>query len=148
MVGPALLFRAQILGGAGRWREAKELLVELLRAHDLADCWLHQLPLVLAELGGGREYLAALGDEQPTTPWLDAGCAAATGDFGRAAEVYQVIGARAAEAQSRLLAAEALIASGRRAEAGAELARALDCFRSVGATAYTSRGERLLTASA
>jgi hypothetical protein len=99
-------------------------------------------------LDRGREYLAALGDEHPATPWLEAGRSAATGDFGRAAEVYEEIGARGAEAQARLLAAEALIAKGRRAEADTELARALAYFRSVRATAYTSRGEALLAASA
>ena len=45
-------------------------------------------------------------------------------------------------------AAEALITDGRRAEADAELARALAYFRSVRATAYTGRGEALLAASA
>jgi class 3 adenylate cyclase/tetratricopeptide (TPR) repeat protein len=147
-VGPGLLFHARVLIGAARPREADDLLVELLRDHDLADPWQHQLPLLLAELGRGREYLAALGDEHPATPWLEAGRAAASGDFWRAAAGYGKIGARAAEAQARLLSAEALIAEGRRAAADAELTRALAYFRSVGATAYTRRGEALLAASA
>jgi class 3 adenylate cyclase len=147
-VGPALLSRARVLVGAARQQEADGPLVELLRDHDLVDAWQHQLPLLLVELGRGREYLAALGDEHPTTPWLEAGRAAASGDFQRAAAGYEEIGARAAEAQARLLAAEALITEGRRAEADAELARALAYFRSVRATAYTDRGEALLAASA
>ncbi len=148
VLGPALLLRARVLVGAARQQEADELLVELLRDHDLADYWLRQLPLLLVELGRGPEYLAALGDEQPATPWLEAGRAAASGDLRRAAAVYEEIGARAAEAQARLLLAEALIAEGRRAEADAELARALAYFRTVRATAYTSRGEKLLAATA
>jgi tetratricopeptide (TPR) repeat protein len=148
VLGPALLFRAQVLVDAGRQRKADELLIELLRDHDLADYWLRRLPLLLTGLGRGPEYLAALGDEQPATPWLEAGRAAASGDLRRAAAVYEEIGARAAEAQARLLLAEALIAEGRRAEADAELARALAYFRSVRATAYTSRGEALLAATA
>ncbi len=148
VLGPALLSRARVLVGAARQQEADGLLVELLRDPDLADCFQHQLPLLLTELGRGREYLATLGDEQPATPWLEAGRAAASGDLRRAAAVYEEIGARAAEAQARLLLAEALIAERRRAEADAELARALAYFRSVRATAYTSRGEELLAASA
>ena len=149
VLGPALLSHARVLVGAARQQqEADGLLVELLRDHDLADCFQHQLPLLLTELGRGREYLALLGDERPATPWLEAGRAAASGDLRRAAAIYEEIGARAAEAQARLLLAEALIAEGRRAEADAELARALAYFRSVGATAYTSRGEVLLAAAA
>jgi class 3 adenylate cyclase len=147
-VAPALLFRARVLVGAARREEADRLLAELLRDHDLAELWLHQLPLLLVGMGRGREYLAALGDEDPATPWLEAGRAAASGEFRRAAAVYEEIGARAAEAQARLFAAEALFTEGRRAEPDAELARALAYFRSVRATAYTGRGEALLAASA
>ena len=148
LAGPALLFRARVLVGAGRQRETDELLVELLRGHDLADCWLHHLPLLLAELGRGGEYLAALGDEHPATPWLEAGVAAASGELGKAAAVYEEIGARAAEAHARLLLAEVLLAEGRRPEADADLHRSLAYFRSIRATAFTSRGEALLTATA
>ena len=42
------------------------------------------------------EYLATLGEEHSATPWLEAGRAAATGDFRRAAAGYEEIGARAA----------------------------------------------------
>jgi len=148
VVGPGLLFRTQVLVGAGRDHEAGELLVEFLRDHDLGDPWMHQAPLLLAELGRGGEYLAALGGEHPATPWLEAGRAAASGELGKAAAVYEEIGARAAEAQARLLLAEALLAEGRRAEADAELHRSLAYFRSVRATAFTSRGEALLAATA
>ena len=148
VVGPALLSRARVLVGAGRDDEAGELLAELLRDSDLCDPQIRQLPLLLAELGRGDEYLAALGDEQPTTPWLEAGVAAAAGDLEKAAALYEEIGARAVEAQARMLLAEALLAEGRRAEAGAELHRSLAYFRSVRATAFTSRGEPLLAATA
>jgi len=148
VVAPGLLFRAQVLVGAGRNHEAGELLVEFLRDHDLGDPWMHQAPLLLAELGRGNDYLAALGDEHPATPWLEAGEAAALGELGKAAAIYEEIGARAAEAHARLLLAEALLAEGRRAEADAELHRSLVYFRSVRATALTSRGEALLAATA
>jgi hypothetical protein len=147
-VRPALVYRALVLAGVGRQQEADPLIAEYLRDHDLGGSHQHQLPLLLAELGRGDEYLAALDDEQPTTPWLDAGRAAASGELARAAAIYAEIGAQAAEAQARLLLAEALLAEERRADADFELASALRYFRSVKATAYTSRGEALLAATA
>ena len=52
------------------------------------------------------------------------------------------------EADARLRAAEQHAAAGRRAEASAELDRALAFYRSVGATRYIRQGEALLAASA
>jgi hypothetical protein len=51
-------------------------------------------------------------------------------------------------AMTRLHAADVLVASGRRAEAGEHLQQALAFFRSVGATRYARAGEALLAASA
>jgi hypothetical protein len=50
-------------------------------------------------------------------------------DFRGAAETYDEIGVPALAADARLLAAEALVAEGRRAEADAELQRALAFYR-------------------
>jgi hypothetical protein len=147
-VGPALIFRARALVAAGRQREADALIAELLGAHDLSDPWLHQLPFLLAELGRSNAYLAALGDDAPATPWVDAARAVAGGEYERAAEVFGLIGARAPEAQARLLRAEELIAGGRRREADLELDRALAYFRSVKAAVFTRRADALLTATA
>jgi tetratricopeptide (TPR) repeat protein len=148
LLGPALLWRARALVDAGRAEEANALVTELLGEHDPAMHWLHELPLLLVRLGREQEYLAALGDESQTTPWIEAGRAAATGDLQTAAAIYGEIGVRGAEAQARLLAAERLIAEGRRAEADAELRNALAFFREVHATAYVARGEALLAAIA
>lgn len=52
------------------------------------------------------------------------------------------------EADARLLAAEQHARAGSRAEASAELDRALAFYRSVGATRYVREGEALLPASA
>jgi len=102
----------------------------------------------LTELGRGEEYLTALEDEPATTPWVDAARAVASGEFGRGAEIYAKIGARALEAQARLLHAERLVGAGRRAEADVDLGRSLAYFRAVGATAYARRGEALVAATA
>jgi hypothetical protein len=146
VVAPSLLYRARTLVAAGRREEAEPLLLELLRAYNLADTSLHQLPFLLSELDRGKEYLAALPDAE-STPWVEAGRAVARAEFGAAAGIYGRIGARAPEAQARLLEAQLLLREGRRAEADAELTLALAYFRSVGASAYTRRGESLLAAS-
>jgi hypothetical protein len=52
------------------------------------------------------------------------------------------------EAFLRLRAAEALVEAGRRAEADAQLQRALAFYRSVGATAYIRAAEGMFAASA
>jgi class 3 adenylate cyclase/tetratricopeptide (TPR) repeat protein len=148
LVGPGLLYRARTLVAAGKLDEANLLLVELLRDHDPAEASQHQLPFLLAELERDPEYLAALRDETHSTPWVEAGRAVASAKFAAAANVYAEIGARAAEAQARLLHAEELVREGRRAEADAELTRALAYFRGAGASAYTRRGEALLAATA
>ena len=58
------------------------------------------------------------------------------------------MGAGPHEAYARLRAAENLVREGRRAEADAELERALAFWRTAGATAYVREGEALLAASA
>ncbi len=82
------------------------------------------------------------------TPWDKAVVALLEGDAIAAADGYAAIGATALEAHTRLIAAEQLIAAGRRKEGERELSRALVFFRSVGATYYLDRGEALLAASA
>ncbi|MDQ5820051.1 MAG: hypothetical protein M3540_01240, partial [Actinomycetota bacterium] len=147
-ITPALLGHTQVLVAAGRQAEADVLLAELLGGYELSPAWLHYLPLLLCELGRGQEYLAATEGERLPTPWIEAGRAAASGDFARAIELYEAIGARPAEARVRVLAAEALVGDGRSAEAHTTLQPALAFYRGVGAKAYVSRAEALLAASA
>jgi tetratricopeptide (TPR) repeat protein len=147
VVVPALTCRAQALAAAGREREADEVLATLLGSHDLAYAWITKLPLLLIQLGRGGDYLAAA-ENVPTSPWTKAARAAASGDLGSAAELYGQIGARAMEAEARLLHAEALVRARRRAEANAELDRALPYFRSIGAGAFIRRAEKLVAATA
>jgi class 3 adenylate cyclase len=140
-LAPALADAARGLVALGRAAEADDLVAELLRDHrdDFGAQWLRELPLLLAELGRGDEYLAAAADARPS-PWLDAGVLVARGDFAEAAGAYETIGARATEAWARLLAAEA---SGDAVQAE----RALEYFRSVRATPYVRRCEAVLGAS-
>jgi 16S rRNA G966 N2-methylase RsmD len=71
-----------------------------------------------------------------------------TRNFSRVADLYAGFGAPTLEAEARLCAAEELIESGRRAAGEAELQKALDFYRSVGAPYYVERGESLRAASA
>ena len=71
------------------------------------------------------------------TRWLDAACAFARGEYVRAGDLFREIGSVPNEAYARL-------ASGR----AAEVQRALEFYRSVGATTYIRRAEALLPASA
>ena len=80
----------------------------------------------------------------PEGPWKDLTLAAAQGDLVRAGDLYAQMGAPTFEALARLLGGEELIEAGRRAEGEAELEKALAFYRSVGATFFIQRGERLL----
>jgi hypothetical protein len=77
-----------------------------------------------------------------------AAIAYATGDPRSAAEICAEVGALAEEAYARVAAARQLVEQGRRAEADAQLRRALAFYRSVGAVRYVREGEALLAASA
>ena len=78
------------------------------------------------------------------SPWLAGPRAAVERRFRDAAEIYASMPFPHAEAEARLRAAEQLAGEGQRGEADAELQRALAFWRSVGATRYVARGERLL----
>jgi tetratricopeptide (TPR) repeat protein len=149
VVGPALLARAHAVVATGQQVEAEPLLDEVLREHDLAVQWLVNLPFVVVAVGREPDLLRELDRSgAPDTPWASAARALAAGDPAAAATTYAQIGARAAEAQARLLHATTLVDAGRRADANAELNRALAWFRSVGAVVFTRLGEALLAASA
>ncbi|MFL6068312.1 MAG: AAA family ATPase [Gaiellaceae bacterium] len=137
-LGPALADAARALYAVGRPAEGDELVDELLRDHrdDFGAQWLRELPLLLAELGRGDEYVAAAAESRPS-PWLDAGVLVGRGAYAEAADAYETIGARATEAWARVLAAEA-------SADAAQAERALAYFRSVRATPYVRRCEAVL----
>lgn len=125
---------------AGRDEQADELLTEALEWARLAtEDAVYDLPLHLAELGRGDEYLA-LTENIPGYLWQRAGRAAAVGDFASAAEIYGRIGAAFVEAWAALLAAEQGDTS--------HLDAALAYFEHRHATPYVERCRALLQASA
>ena len=82
----------------------------------------------------------------PEDVWRQACRAVLDRNFERAAAIFAPMG-YFDEAYARLKAADKLLAEGRRAEADAQLERALFLYRSVGATRYVREGEALLAAA-
>ena len=82
------------------------------------------------------------------SPGRSAMLALTDGSYAEAAEHYAEAGIRLFEAEARLRNAERLIADGRPQDGAPDLARALDFYRSVGATLFIQRGEALLSAAA
>jgi tetratricopeptide (TPR) repeat protein len=100
------------------------------------------------ERGRAADYRRALGTLDVHGPRWAAAWAILDEQYREAADVFARMGEVADEAYARLLAAEQHAAAGRRAEASAELDRALAFYRSVGATRYIRQAEALLAASA
>jgi tetratricopeptide (TPR) repeat protein len=130
-------------------RAANELLA-LLAEHRTPwlGYWTLPLTAVVSALGRSDELAPVFDSATLSTRWLEAARAYAGGTFEEAADVCADMGAVADEAFIRLRAAEALVQAGRRAEADAQLHRALAFYRSVGASAYIAEAEGLFAATA
>jgi tetratricopeptide (TPR) repeat protein len=151
---PSLAFRARALLAAGREHEAgteaNQLLAMLARLGVLptAPDWSGDLAVVLQVLGRGAELVELLADAKTPTGWFEAAAALASGEFQRAADMYDQMEAQPEAAFARLQAAKLLVGAGRRAEANVQLSRALAFYRKVGATGYVRESETLVTATA
>jgi DNA-binding SARP family transcriptional activator/tetratricopeptide (TPR) repeat protein len=134
-LGPALAAAAFGAFAAGERDESTRLVDELTSILNWRSLWTYfwiaPLAVVLHELGRGDKLVQAGNEMTVRTPWLDAGVAAASGDFKGAAAAFDRIGAQPDAAYARL-------------RAGEEIERALDYFRSVGAAAYIREAEALL----
>ena len=148
-LGPALGSRALALVDAGRGDEASPLLEELLALRDEQGRALYFMVLIhLAWLLRDFDRTDELPRRGRGKAWHDVAIAIARNDLVSAAELLASYGMRTEEAYARLRAAESLAEEGRRAEAQAQLDRALAFYRLVGASAYVRRAEALLPASA
>jgi tetratricopeptide (TPR) repeat protein len=147
---PALAVASSVFTETGDMRRGNELAVEFL-ANQRPDRITFRAPAYVAasmqQLGALDRMLANFASARRTR-WLEAAERVAADDWAAAAEVYAVIESPTDEAFARLRAAAQLVAAGRRAEADAHLARALEFWRSVGATRYVAEGEALLAATA
>jgi class 3 adenylate cyclase/tetratricopeptide (TPR) repeat protein len=152
LVVPVLALRARVVVDDAP-DEADALIDEL---HGLTTLAWAQMPhawyvdVVEVGLKLGRTALAEdLAAASPAaTRWVEAGLTLLRGDPAGAAEQFAAFGSRPNEANARVRSASLLLAEGRRAEADAQLQRALAFFREVGATAYARDAEALLRASA
>jgi class 3 adenylate cyclase/tetratricopeptide (TPR) repeat protein len=150
---PALALQARLSAVMRLREEAENLLDELLEDWVQAPAafpsfWTADLASTLVELGSTGGLEKAAHGALMRTLWLDAAVALVRRDALLAASLYARIGSLPDEAYARLRAGEALIGAGRREEGGSELARALDFFRRVGASAYVRKTEALLLARA
>jgi class 3 adenylate cyclase len=138
----ALAAHARVLLAAGTPSEAGDLITEAL------EVWRRDGPIsypyagpdlavALVELGRGEELSAVVALSPRPSLWLEAANAFVAGDYVRAADLCAEIGSLPDEADARLR-------SGREDQ----VRRALDFYRSVGASRYIREGEALLAASA
>ncbi len=140
---PALSFHADALVSAGRVDDAAVVVDELLREwreatrRYLPSGWVAPLAAAVRALGRGEDFLHAARAAHARTRWLDAAELFAAGDFAGAADVYAEIGTLPDEACARL-----------RSGSESEIRRALEFYRSVGATRFIREGEAMLAASA
>jgi class 3 adenylate cyclase len=95
-----------------------------------------ELAFAAAGLGRADEFLAAVAAAR-STRWLEAASAFASGEYVRAAELFREIGSLPNEAYALLTAG-----------GHAEVQRALDFYRRVGATHYIGQAEARLAATA
>jgi hypothetical protein len=100
----------------------------------------------LYELGFAEDVVALL--ESTPDAYDQAARRLGEGHLLEAADAFAAIPVARMEAEARLLAARELVAAGRRAEADAQLERALRFFRAARATSYLRKAEALLAATA
>ena len=137
---PSLAHSAFLRATAGDRKTATQRVDDLLRLwqEDLRTVSFNpsELAFAAALLGRQEDFLAVADVARPTR-WLEAAAAFARGDCRHAAELYAEIGSRPNEAYARLSSAEP-----------AQVQRALDFYRSVGAAYFVKRAESALPASA
>ena len=143
---PCLVTSARVCALLGQEDDAREHAREALqvaRENVQLAAAMHDLDVVAGRLGL-REEMREIVEQAPENPWKELALAGAAGDLIRVADMFVGFGARSFEADARLFGGESLILAGRRAEGEAELRKALDFYRSVGATFYIRHGEALL----
>src|SRR5439155_9037302 len=131
-----------LLIGEGRIEEADELLDELYAAV-YADNFNYALDgaLAMADLGREEDLRAAADRSHLGKAWRLVVDSLVEGDYVTAADRYADVGARTYEADARFRAAKRLLDSGDHTAAAEQLRRALEVYRSVGATRYLRDGE-------
>jgi hypothetical protein len=135
---------------AGRECEARALARETLASvrENVAMAGAANELLIPGDVLGVRDEFAELVPLAPEGPWKEVLLAGSAGDMTRVADLYASFGVPTHEAFTRMFFGEDLIASGQRADGAAEIERALAFYRSVGASFFIERSERLLAREA
>ena len=140
---------AEALGNAEQARAHALESIDVVRAVPPAEAtaflalWLVRTHAVAAV----RSEIGAIVDGSPDGRWKDVVFACLDGEFSAAAALWLDAGSPTLEASLRVRAAEQLMTEGRRADAEAELDRALTFYRSVGARFFVDRGGALMLES-
>jgi tetratricopeptide (TPR) repeat protein len=145
-MAPALIRSAWGLLQVGQMAEAQADFAEAL-THLRRDPYAR--PWAMAEVGvdvGEGAAIREILERLPESPGRSAMLAVTEERFADAAEHYAEAGILLFEAEARLRNAEQLIAAGKRRDGEPDLERALDFYRSIGATLFVERGEALLAA--
>jgi hypothetical protein len=145
---PRLLMSANVWSILGEAAEANALLD---RVRDIA--FVSRTPgmggttlAMIVRLGRAEEWIESLANTMDT-PRMRAAHLLLSGRTVEAADAFLHVSGAADEAAVRMLAAEQLVAEGRRAEADVQLQRALAFYRAVGASRIVRRAETLLAAA-
>ena len=143
------MIASEFLGLTSEATRLSHELMELLKPYQGDTALASSFWLVWSQSSRGLdEALRKLVERAPEGRWKEIALASLDHDFSRAADLWLLSGSPTWEAFLRMRAAEELIATGRRAEGEAELARASAFYRTVGATFLIQRGEQLLAKSA
>jgi class 3 adenylate cyclase/tetratricopeptide (TPR) repeat protein len=146
-----LAFRARLHTECGEADAAVQVNAALLNAWTetrsvYLDNWLLDAWYV-AWRTGDEEWLGDAISTMPPNAWLATAASMIDRDFAGAAAQLDEMGAASLAALVRLWAAEWLVEHGRTAQTAPFLERSLAFWRSVGASAYTRRGESMLAAA-
>ncbi len=149
---PTLADRARVFFLAGRTEEAVASIDEIFDRLDRGPAmdwslWIVAAAIVLSEVGRADEILS-LDVEHLPSRWIKAARQWASDDLAGAGNTFEEIGSVPDEAYARMREAERLLDRGRRAEARVPLSRALELYRSTGATAFIRETERMLATPA
>ncbi|HUG65777.1 MAG TPA: AAA family ATPase [Gaiellaceae bacterium] len=132
--------------------EARDLALELVAlagAHPYEAAWGLSLGFLFSRSAVGFESeLREILDRAPQYRWRDLAFACLDRDFARAADMWEAGGSPTWEARLRLRAAEELVETGRRSEGDEQARKAIDFYRTVGASFFVDRAEALLAQKA
>lgn len=145
---PTLAERGRVLFQLGRTEEAVASIQEILDSMDPEPAmdwgwWIVAATIVFSHVGRADEIMDLGGQDLPSR-WIQAARLWASGDLGGAAELFEEIGSAGDQAYACLEQAARLVAAGRPAEAEPFLSRALELYRTMGASAFIREAEQLL----